>query len=353
MSTEQMTNGGTLGGGEILPYIGTEHKGIQYIDWNLVKQFAAIPLVKVLIVFLLLAICTLLIMRLFKIKTIFKGKGITSELGNINQLKSRDKFIMRSNKILSALTKFVQATPFNMPASSKEYMQYNIKRAGIKAPGGFRDLSAEEFNAIIKVVAFALVVVGVLLAVFISAALGVGSIVATIILSGILPKQILRSIVRDKDREIRENFSDFYLMLHYVLLIGGSTPLDRLMKSYAKTTDSAEMVRFVDNCVGHIDTNGEYGATTLIAKDYREIAEVGKLMRLIKQMYDGADVKQELIGFREELIKEKKYLISKRMNWLVKKAMASFNILMIILVQAILSAMALYLPDLGQITSFF
>lgn len=349
-----MTNGGTLGGGEILPFIGQDnHKGTQYIDWDLVKQFASIPLVKVLICFLLVAICAILVMRLFNIKTMRKGKGIMSEIGNVNDIKSRDKFILRSNKWLSRLTKFVQKTPFNAPLSSKEYMQYNIKRADIRVPGGFRHMSAEEFNAIVKLAAMVLIVIGLLAAILVNGVIGIILILATIVLTGILPTQIIRSIVRDKDREIRENFSDFYLMLHYVLIIGGSTPLDKLMKSYAKTTDSAEMIKFVDNCVGHIDTNGEYGATTLIARDYREIAEVGKLMRLIKQMYDGADVKQELIGFREELIKEKKYLIEKHMNKLVKQATASFNILMIILVQAILSAMALYLPDISSISTMF
>ena len=37
---------------------------------------------------------------------------------------------------------------------------------------------------------------------------------------------------------------------------------------------------------------------------------------------------------------------------LVTKARLSFNILMIVLVQAILSAMAIYLPDLTNVGSF-
>lgn len=349
-----MTNGGTLGGGEILPFIGNQdHKGTQYIDWDLVKQFMALPFVKVLICFLLVTVCVLLIMRLFNIKTLRKGKGIASELNNVNEIKSRDKLIIRSNKFLARITKIVQKTPFNLPSISKEYLQYNLKRAGIKIPGGFRYMSAEEFNAITKMVGFILVVLGLITTILINSLAGIILMLSTIVVTGVLPTRVIRSIVRERDTEIRENFSDFYLMLHYVLMIGGSTPIDKLMKSYAKTTDSAEMIRLVDNCVGHIDTHGEYNATTLIARDYREIAEVGKLMRLIRQMYDGAEVKQELMGFREELIKQKKYIIEKKMNLLVKKAGLSFNILMVILVQAIISAMALYLPDISTITTMF
>lgn len=348
------TNAGTLGGGEVLPFIGQDtHKGTQYIDWDLAQQFAALPLVKILICVLLLTLLTVIIMRLFNIKSFRKGKGITSEINNVNEIKSRDKFILQSNKWLGRITRLVQKTPFNIPSNTKEYMQYNLNRAGIKVPGGFRNMSAEEFNAIVKLTGVTMLVLGLLVTLLFSSIFGLMVIVSTIVITGILPMKMVRQVVKEKDREIKENFSDFYLMLHYVLIIGGQTPLDKLMRSYAKTTDSLEMARFVDNCVGHIDTNGEYGATMLIARDYREIAEVGKLMRLIKQMYDGADIQQELLGFRAELMKEKKYIIEKKMNKLIANAQRSFNILTIILIQAIISAMALYLPDISSITTFF
>lgn len=348
-----ITDNGTLGGGEILQHIGqNDRKGTQFIDWDLVQQYASIPLVKALIIILLLVLFTLIVMRLFNIKSVFKGKGIKSEIGNVNNLKSRDRYIVLSNKWLKRITNLVQKTPFNMPANRKEYMQYNLKRANVKVPGGYRYMAAEEFNALVKLGGAVVIAIGLLAILLVNVLLGVTLICVAIICSSVLPMMILRSVVKERDMEIKENFSDFYLMLHYVLIIGGSTPIDKLMKSYAKTTDSEEMLRFVDNCVGHIDTHGEYHATTLIIRDYREIPEVGKLMRLIRQLHDGADVNEELLGFREELINQKKFMIEKRMNWLVKKAQASFNILMIILVQAILSAMALYLPDITQIGTF-
>lgn len=344
------TNGGTLGGGEILPFIGNEtHKGTQYVDWNLVQQYASLYLVKAVICVLLAVVCILLVLRVFNIRSPAKNKGVTSEIKNVNALKGREKFIIRNNRILKKLTEMVQKTPFHLSSSSAEYWRYNLKRAGIKAPGGYRYLTSEEFNAICKVACGLLIGIGLLVCLLINGLMGFALIVMAVIVTAVLPNMAVRQIVKNKDLEIRENFPDFYLMLHYVLLMGGQTPLDKLMKSYAKTTDSPEMVRFVDNCVGHIDTTGEYGATALIAKDYREIPEVGKLCRLIKQMYDGADITQELLGFREELIKNRKYIITKRMNVLVTRAQTSFNLLMIILIQAIVSAMALYLPDLSGV----
>mgnify|MGYP006990184401 FL=1 len=71
-------------------------------------------------------------------------------------------------------------------------------------------------------------------------------------------------MVAAKDLEIKSNFSDFYLMIHYVLLASASTPLSGIMKSYQKTTTSKEMQRFIDVAVSYIDTHGEYEATNYI-----------------------------------------------------------------------------------------
>ena len=168
-----------------------------------------------------------------------------------------------------------------------------------------------------------------------------------IIVANTVPMMIIRSTVREKDLEIKENFADYYLMIHYVLLANAKTPLNGIMKSYAKTTNSKEMIRYIDACLHYIDTYGEYEATKYITKDYRELPEVGKLMRLIKQANEGGEIEAELYGFRTELLAAKRYAIEKRMEKLIKKAQMSFNILMPVLFQAILSAMAIYISDLG------
>ena len=141
-------------------------------------------------------------------------------------------------------------------------------------------------------------------------------------------------------------------MIHYVLMASSQTPLEGIMKSYQKTTDSEEMKHFVDVCVHYIDTYGEYNATNYIAKAYREIPEVAKLMRLIRQANEGGDIKAELLGFRKELLDAKRYTIEKKMKKLVDMGRAQFNILMPVLIQAVLSAMSIYFEDLGGVTTW-
>ncbi len=345
---------GSKAGEEILKFFNKKSStGNGYLNDIMVKAFTILPYVKIAIYVLLVVILMILVLRIFRIKSFFKGKGISSELSNANDIKSRDKQIIKYNKFLRRITNTVQNTPFRLNNNIKEYYQYNLNRSGIKAPGGLRYIAAEEFHSIIQVVAFGLILISFILAVAVNTILGIVLAIATVASTATLPMIVIRGIVSDKDREIKDNFSDFYLMLHYVLMQGGSTPLDRLMKSFAKTTSSEEMKRFIDNCVNHIDTHGEYNATRLIARDYREIAEVGKLMRLVRQLYDGGDIRQELLGFKEELLQNEKHMIGKRRDKLVGRARASFKILTIVLIQAILSAMAIYLPDLAIMKGLF
>ena len=254
--------------------------------------------------------------------------------------------------MMIGLTNFVEKTPFSLAKNQADYWQYNINRAGVQIPGKTRNMKATEFNALIVLITMSCCAVGLIIALIANLMLGTLIIIFSVVISSYLPMSIVRSVVKSKDQEIIDNFSDYYLMIHYVILASASTPLEGIMKSYAKTTDSLEMRRYVDACVHYIDTYGEYEATNYIARDYREISEVGKLMRLIRQSNEGGNVEPELIGFRQELIASKQYAMTKRMEKLISRARMSFNILVPILIQAIISAMSIYWKDISVTSTF-
>lgn len=341
-----------MGGGEILRFVGNKPKETEYLDPNALAVHDALPFIIWLTVGFIILSAIILILRTMGIKS-FRLHGINNAISNIEKLRERDKAIIKINKALQTLTNIVQGSIFRLDKNTKNYYAYNLKRAGIKVPGGYRYLEAEEFNAIIICAGAVLISLSLAIFLILNPIFGVVCMVASLTAVSVLPMVIIRSIVTKRNKEIRENFMDLYLMLHYNLLLGGDTPIEKIMGSYAKATDSEEMKRFVENCIGHIDIHGEYNATMHIARDYKEIPEVNKLMRLIRQLHEGGDVKQELLGFRDELIKDRKYHLERKMNKLVSKARFSFNLLMIILFQAILSAMAIYIPDLQGIGSFF
>lgn len=346
----QGADGTLAGGGEILQFWGNNapyDKEAPFLDNDLISQFGMIPVVKFAIVALIFFLMIVAILKIFNIRSPFRGKGITRELDRMDKIRQRDLSILRANKAMEWVTNLVQKSPFSMNQRNKEYWQYNINRAGIKIPGGSRNMKAEELNSIIMFCAWCGIAVSIFVTVVINSFLGAVLIVSIIIVANTVPLMIIRSTVREKDLEIKENFADYYLMIHYVLLASAKTPLNGIMRSYAKTTNSKEMIRYIDACIHYIDTYGEYEATKYITKDYRELPEVGKLMRLIKQANEGGEIEAELFGFRTELLAAKRYAIEKRMEKLIKKAQASFNILMPVLFQAILSAMAIYISDLG------
>lgn len=348
------TNNGTAAGGEILQYVGnnSEDTIYKYLNNEVIKQFMLLPYVRIAIILLIVVIALLIIARLFEMKSPLRGKAITNELDHMDRIKQRDNTILKANNMIASLTKIIENSPFSLTKAYVEYWNYNLERANVRIPGGFRVMKAIEFNAIIKSVQIVLVLISTVIVLVLSAPIGAMLIIMTIVIGGTMPMAVVRQQVKAKDAEIVEHFADFYLMIHYVLLASAGTPIAGIMKSFDKTTNSEEMHRFVDVCVHYIDTYGEYEATRYIARQYREINEVGKLMRLIRQANEGGDVRAELVGFRDELIAAKKYSIEQHMNKIVMQARASFNILVPILIQAIISAMAIYFKDLS-ITSQF
>lgn len=319
---------------------------------QLIGMLKALPAIRILSYLLVIVVAIMLILRIFNIKGLLVERAVSRTVDGIQRSRSRDYYILNTNKLLMSLAKIVQKSPFAISKTAVEYVQYNLNRADIKAPGGRRKLSAEEFNAIKVTLLLILLIISAIIAI-------VGSILAGVVLGVVsvvgcttMPMQLIRASVKHKDVEIQENFSDFYLMLHYVLITGAKTSVSKVMGTYSRATDSVEIKRFIGVSTDLMDTHGELEATRYIAKEYREIPEVNRLMRLIRQLYDGGDVTNDLMGFRDELIKKRRNLIISKMERSVTKAKVSFNILIIILIQAVISAMAIYLPSMSGASSF-
>lgn len=349
------TKGGSLGGGEILDYMngGSQYTGdYSRMDNALIQQFRMMGGIKFLIILIIIFLAIYFLLKILNIKA-FKGKGIVNELDHMEEVRKRDASILQANKFINDLTFIVEKSPFKLERAKKDYINYNLSRADIRIPGGRRVMKAEEYNAILKICQGFVVAIGIISSILINYLLGFILIIFAIVVGGTLPMMYIRGVVKEKDEEIEANFSDFYLMIHYVLMARANTPLSGIMRSYDKTTNSEEMHRFIDVCVSNIDTYGEYEGPLRIAEKYKEIAIVGKLMRLIRQANEGADVASELRGFRQELIDAKRYALTRKGDKLVAKARASFALLMPILVQAVISAMLIYVEDLSVTSSLF
>lgn len=352
-TTDSLGNG--IGGGEVLNFFGKEAEynlNSPYMNNQLIRLYKLAPFAIAIIVIIILILMIRIIMRMYGVKSIKKGKGIVNELEYVDAVKKYDASVLRWNSFIQKTTKIIENSILRSNKNNKEYIEYNLERAGIKIPGGSRYMKAEEWNAVVSAIAASVVAVGIIVTILFNYVLGAIMIIATVVLASTMPMIYVRQLVKAKDDEIKENFADFYLMIHYVLLAGTKTPLAGIMRSYSKTTDSEEMKRMIDTSIHYIDTYGEYEGATYISKAYREIPIMGKLMRLIRQSNEGGDVSSELNSFRKELLDAKRYMIEKRTDKLIKRARASFNLLLPILLQAILSAMSIYLSDMGLIQTF-
>lgn len=351
---ETTNNGNPIGGGEILDYMQGRDKQVLFpwMDTSLMGQYSSLPWIKVLIIALLLLLLAILILKLLNIQNPFSKKGIELELGYAKAIKKRDEKILKATRRLKFITNIIQHSPFGIDDYQKDNLNYKLTRAGYKQPDGKKTLKAEEYNAIIKTGQFLGLLIGITLGIFISMPLGIIIVFLVVLMGSLIPNTLLYAKVKEKDDIILKNFSDFYLMIHYNLISGSNKTIVKTIRSYKNSTKNPVMQEFADDCIFEFETKGDLMGAIALSNKYKELAIVCKLMRLIKQSNEGADIVQELLGFREEIIDAKKEELQKKADKLIQIARTSFVIIYIILAQAILSAMAIYLDDLGGIGGF-
>ena len=321
----------------------------EYFNPTTLRLLNNYGVIKVGVAVLLIVLALLIIKNMWGIRSIFTSKAIRTEVDNYNSLRDRDDRILKANKFIRGITNLVTNSGLRVNPSYREYFQYNLDRANVRIPGGSRIFTPDEFNSLKLLCVCFSILGGLILAYFVSPFFGLILGFGGGVTINALPMMIIRRIVAEKDNEIREDFPDLYLMIHYEIMSGGNTPLAKAFNSYRRVANSVEMLKFVDTSINMFETYGDEEAATRIAKIYREIPEVTRLMRLINQLHSGGDVKKELNGFREQIIKDKKYRLEVKMNKLIIKAKMSFYLTYAILGQAIVSAMALFFPRMDFI----
>lgn len=333
-------------GGEILHQSIDIQNRTDAINWRFVGINTAIPFIVLGIVLLLITLMFILIAKQYNITTLSRN-GINYAMSVRARIRRKDEFIVHSMNFINKVTEWTERSIFRSNKQMKDYMDYNLRRTGFTLPNG-NPIHIEEYNAMKVFTLGTLLVISTFIAVVVSATVGILMALISTWTIVTLPMIIIRGIVTSKDAIIRANFMDVYLVLHYSLYMGGETPIPQLLASYRRTTDIPEMHEMVEVWTNHIDTLGEYNATEPIARDYREVGEIGTLMRLIKQIYDGGNVKNELIGFRKELVAARKATLEKRGDQIIERVNnILYIIIMILLVQAVISSMAIYIPDIA------
>ena len=318
---------------------------------QLINLFGSIWLIKIAIVLLIAIFAVIIILKVIGKKNIV-NKGLGEVISNHAEVRRHDKKILNTEKNLRRLRKFIDSTLLAINSDTeREYLQYNVSRAGLRIAE--RQMTADEYNAICRFAQLIVIAIFLIAGLFVNAFAGIVGIICTIMLGETLPKYIIRSIVNAKDSEIQKNFSQLYLLLHYNMVSGLKTSIYKNLQACIDALDSKELKNFARTWMTYIDETGEQQSVNQMAKDYREIHVVVRLMRIVKQLYDGDDVVNELEGFRQEIVNASYEQVVQRQKAISAKATRSLGIVMIILVQAIISAMFIYFPDISVIGSLF
>ena len=193
-NVNDMTNIGdrqSVGGGEILNFIGNEAEvAWKYMNKELINHFENFTLYKIGLCILIVILAVLIALKILGIRSIGKDEGVRAELDNIKTLRRTEASILAKQRRLIKLKSIMRAFGLEPNNTAVEYMNYNLKRAGILAPSGDRTLDAYEFNAYVKTGTILTAVVCIFIMIFNNLAMGLILLSISLILWSILPNTI-------------------------------------------------------------------------------------------------------------------------------------------------------------------
>lgn len=340
-----VSGGTSYGFGDLGAVFDKQIETWKFMDSGLIKAYASLPLIAVAICVIILIILCLLILRIHGLGNGIRFSAIDSELSNFQRLQRHDRSIIRRKKFMTKLVKAVNNVGLGMSEAREEYIGYNLKRAGIMGPSETQVMTPAEYNALIKLVQCIILAVSLVMCLR-STMIGLMVAFLGIMVVGKAPEMIIRGTVIQKDKAINKGFFSFYGNIHYNIIRASPTPIKVEVRNYATRDLSPEMAEFVNNVADTFDLYGEYVGSKYIASDYRELPNVGKLMRLIQQYYDGGDVVNDMIGFRQSLMLEKQMAVDEEGERVAEKCRRALIIVFIVLIQVVISTLANTLPDI-------
>lgn len=337
-------DGGYVGGGEVLQLFGKQEviAGINETAYT-IKCNAPRAMVFLTIVLMLAMVYGLVVTF---------GVFNSATLANINSTVSLslavDKKQWRMRKFLNSMVSLQSRGIFKLDPYKADDLSFNLQRLGWK----LRDipLTAEMYNGLKIFASIITIILSALISLVTFNPMGllIGGIL--VIAIGSLDTFIAMR-VHQLDEEISKNFLELYLILYHTMVADGGATLASLLRVYLATAEG-EMAIVTEKIIYSMETYGEALGCDKLTNAFRH-EYVTRLMRLIKGYVQGADVRDDLRGFRALLIENREREIEHESEKLQRKARMSFYILMPVLVQAIISAMAIYFGDIASVGNLF
>ena len=335
--------GDVVGGGEVLNVFGKKEViyGLSETAYN-IKLNAPKA-----IVFLTVVLMIAMVYGLIEIFGIFSSAALTNMATMVSMSLSVDRKQWQARKFLNLMIALQSRGILKLDPFKADDLTFNLQRLGWKISG--IPLTAEMYNGL-KIFSSAVVLA-------VSILLGLVTFNPVIPIIGIVLVFVITSLdtviamrVRQLDAEITKNFLELFLILYHTMVADGGASLASLLRVYLVTAEG-EMRIVTEKIIYSLETYGEALGCVKLTDAFRH-EYVTRLMRLIKGYAEGADVRDDLKGFRQLLIENREREIEHESEKLQMKARMSFYILMPVLVQAIISAMAIYFGDISSIGSF-
>ena len=173
---------------------------------------------------------------------------------------------------------------------------------------------------------------------------GLLTVVASLCVPTMLSSRLLKV-----SKDIDKDFYGFYLLVYHSMLEGGN--VESLIRMYNHRAKGG-MELFTTQFLYYIGTYGDTVGCDKLGAIFTH-PYLSRFITMYRGFVRGADVRSDAIGFEQQLADAEERRIEDFALKLEEKAHIAFYVLMPVLIQAIISAMGIFLSDIFESNAFW
>lgn len=157
----------------------------------------------------------------------------------------------------------------------------------------------------------------------------------------------IESYINQENLILNRNFGDFFLVQYKIIMNTKKKPIEKGLKANLVVTKNETMLKFINNFLYIIESEGEELAIERMIRWYNNIHYLNRFLIIEQQIVRGANAETDIMGLRTEVLKDKEDLIEEKCYSIIRESNIIVWLAIFLTIQVSVGALAYVVQQSG------
>ena len=157
----------------------------------------------------------------------------------------------------------------------------------------------------------------------------------------------IESYINQENLILNRNFGDFFLVQYKIIKNKKKKPIEKGLKANLVVTKNETMLKFINNFLYIIESEGEELAIERMIRWYNNIHYLNRFLIIEQQIVRGANAETDIMGLRTEVLKDKEDLIEEKCYAIIRESNIIVWLAIFLTIQVSIGALAYVVQQSG------